>query len=267
MSELSRSKKIIQWIFFRYYEEGARCVAFAREDIEQAVSELGVRRPKNLGDVIYSFRYRTDLPESIQKTAPEGEEWIIRPAGKGHYSFESAPMACIEPNPQLATTKIPDATPGIISRYALTDEQALLAIVRYNRLLDVFTGVACYSLQNHLRTTVPDMGQVETDELYVGVDQRGAQFVLPVEAKGHNENLSVVQIEQDIGVCAHKFPDLICRPVAAQFMKDDVVALFELRETDEGIRVVLEKHYRLVPPDEVSAEDLAAYRNQPLERT
>jgi hypothetical protein len=45
--------------------------------------------------------------------------------------------------------------------------------MRYNRLLDIFTGVACYSLQNHLRTTVPDVGQVETDELYVGVDKNG----------------------------------------------------------------------------------------------
>ncbi len=36
-----------------------------------------------------------------------------------------------------------------------------------------FTGITCYSLQNHLRTSVPDIGQVETDELYVGVDKKG----------------------------------------------------------------------------------------------
>jgi len=41
--------------------------------------------------------------------------------------------------------------------YALGDEQALLAKLRYNRLLDIFTGVVCYSLQNHLRTNVPGM--------------------------------------------------------------------------------------------------------------
>lgn len=65
----------------------------------------------------------------------------------------------------LAETKIPDSTPGIIAKYALNDEQALLAKVRYNRLIDIFTGVACYSLQSHLRTTVPKIGQVETDEI------------------------------------------------------------------------------------------------------
>ena len=68
--------------------------------------------------------------------------------------------------------------------YAFNDEQALLARVRYNRLIDVFLGIACYSLQNHFRTTVSGIGQVETDEVYVGVDKSGAHYVVPVQAKG-----------------------------------------------------------------------------------
>ena len=82
----------------------------------------------------------------------------------------------IAPNKLLAETKIPDATPGVITMYALGDEQALLAKLRYNRLIDIFTGVACYSLQSHLRTTVPNIGQVETDEIYIGIDRRGAHY-------------------------------------------------------------------------------------------
>ena len=80
----------------------------------------------------------------------------------------------------MLATKIPDATPSIVEKYALDDEQALLTKLRYNRLIDIFTGVTCYSLQNHLRTTVPGIGQVETDEIYVGVDKLGRQFVFPV---------------------------------------------------------------------------------------
>ena len=48
----------------------------------------------------------------------------------------------------LAETKIPDATPGIIAKYASTDEQGLLAKLRYNRLLDILTGTTCYSLMH-----------------------------------------------------------------------------------------------------------------------
>jgi hypothetical protein len=54
----------------------------------------------------------------------------------------------------MASTKVPDSTPGVVAKYALSAEQALLAKVRYNRLVDIFTGVACSSLQNHLRTTL-----------------------------------------------------------------------------------------------------------------
>jgi len=85
--------------------------------------------------------------------------------------------------------------------YALGDEQALLARVRYNRLIDIFLGITCYSLQNHLRTSVPDIGQVETDELYVGIDARGCQYVIPVQAKGGSDTLNIVQIEQDMALC------------------------------------------------------------------
>jgi len=171
-------------------------------------------------------------------------------------------MSRIVPNKLLAETKIPDATPGIIAKYAVNDEQGLLAKLRYNRLIDIFAGVTCYSLQNHLRTTVPDMGQIETDELYVGVDQRGAQYVFPVQAKGGSDQLGIVQIEQDFAMCVVKFPNLICRPIAAQFIEDNFIALFAFEEGKDGIAVSAEKHYRLVPPEEMTEDDLQAYRNR-----
>jgi hypothetical protein len=164
----------------------------------------------------------------------------------------------------MCETKVPDSTPGIVARYALSDEQGLLARLRYNRLIDIFTGVTCYSLQNHLRTTVPTMGQVETDELYVGVDRRGAHYVFPVQAKGSQDRLSIVQIEQDYALCIYKFPSLICRPIAAQFMEGDLIALFAFEQDEKGLVISCEKHYRLVPPEEVTGTDLEAYQARPL---
>jgi len=130
------------------------------------------------------------------------------------------------------------------------------------RLVDIFTGVACYSLQNHLRTTVPEMGQVETDEIYLGVDKKGAHYVFPIQAKAGKDRLSVVQIEQDTAVCATKFPLLTCRPVAAQFMQGDVIALFELEQGENTVAIVSERHYKLVPPDQVTEADLQSYRER-----
>lgn len=109
------------------------------------------------------------------------------------------------------------------------------------------------------------MGQVETDEIYIGVDKRGVQFVFPVQAKGGKDKLNVVQIEQDVAVCAEKFPDLLARPLGAQFMSNDVIALFEFENGDEGVGIASERHYKLVPPEDVTKDDLRRYRQRTLD--
>lgn len=264
MADLNRYTQIIERIFRSHYEEGDEEVLFERSEINDAASELGIDIPKNIGDLIYTFRYRMALPESVMSTAPEGREWIIMPAGRARYRFAAVELASIVPTAMLAETKIPDATPGVISMYALNDEQALLAKLRYNRLIDIFTGVACYSLQSHLRSAVPEVGQVETDEVYIGVDRRGAHFIFPVQAKGGKDSLNIVQIAQDFSLCAHKFEQLICRPIGAQFMGPNLIALFEFEKGDKGIAITEEKHYRLVHPDDMTAEELMAYQQRPL---
>jgi hypothetical protein len=262
MGQPNRYARIIERIFLSRYKPGAAKVPFEREDIVSTAETLKIKLPKNLGDIIYSFRYRVALPEAVRARAPKGKEWIIRPAGASKYCFVATTQATITPSAMMAETKVPDSTPGVIGMYALNDEQALLAILRYNRLVDIFTGVACYSLQSHLRTTVPGLGQVETDEIYIGLDKRGAHYVFPVQAKGGNDSLNVVQIEQDIAVCAAKFPSVICRPIAAQFMQDDLIALFELEDGEQGVSISAEKHYRLVPGEDVTEDDLKVYRKR-----
>ena len=256
----SRYSKLLEDIFSGKHQPGMDKIPFAREELVGAAERLQLKLPKNIGDVIYSFRYRAELPEPIRKTAPEGLEWVIRPVGPAKYEFSLAKAARIGANPLLAEIKIPDATPGIISQYSLRDEQGLLARLRYNRLLDVFSGVVCYSLQSHLRTTVPDMGQVETDEIYVGTDKRGAQYVFPVQAKGGDDQVGIVQIEQDFALCASKFPRLICRPVAAQSMEGDLIALFSFDADGQEIAILDEKHYRLVDPGKMTEDDINRYR-------
>jgi len=262
MSDQNRYEQIIEYIFFLHYKDDLREVPFEREDIDLAGKALNIALPKNPGDVLYNFRYRNDLPDKILARAPDGHIWIIRPSGRARYRFVAIIDPQIVPNPMLAEVKVPDATPGIVSLYALTDEQALLAKLRYNRLIDIFTGVTCYSLQNHLRTSVPDMGQVETDELYIGIDQRGAHYVFPVQAKGGKDRQSIVQIEQDFALCAAKFPSLICRPIAAQFMDDNLIALFSFEKEGDRVCVGLEKHYRLVLPDAATDIDWKVYQDR-----
>ena len=256
----NRYAQIIEIIFKRHWRKGTESVTFAREEIEQVASDRNIKLPKNLGDLVYSFRYRSNLPANIASTAKKGCEWIIRPAGRGLYRFDHVPLLDLSPKQGCEIIKVPDATPGLIARYTLGDEQALLARLRYNRLIDVFLGITCYSLQNHLRTTAPDMGQIETDELYVGLDRTGSHYIIPVQAKGGKDRMSRVQIEQDFSMCANRFASLVCRPVGAQFIGTNRIALFEFTQADGRIAIRQERHYQLVEPDALTEEDLARYR-------
>lgn len=84
-----------------------------------------------------------------------------------------------------------------------------------------------------------------------------------MQAKGGNDQLSTVQAKQDIACCAEKFPDLVCRAISAQFMGDSRIAIFELGLEGDGlVRIAEERHYRLVPADEIVASDREIYRRR-----
>lgn len=260
-TETNRYKRLIETIFFDHWSEGLNHFEFVRDEIRQTAEKLGIELPDNVGDIPYSFRYRIPLPEAITQTQTAGLEWIIEGAGRSRYRFRLLPATRIHPRGDLIRIAIPDATPELIRAYKLDDEQALLAIVRYNRLIDTFLGLTTYSLQNHLRTTVKGIGQIEIDELYIGLDRHGCHYVIPVQAKSGKDQIGVVQTTQDIRYVEQRFPGLRCRAIAAQFLGDSVVALFELTLQDEVIRVVEERHYKLVPADKLDPAGLRNYRD------
>jgi hypothetical protein len=163
--------------------QGKGSGAFSREQLISTAAKLDIPVLTNVGDILYSFRYRNPLPEGILKTQPKGKEWVIEGTGRAEYEFRLVPINRIAPNDNLITIKIPDATPEIVESNSLWDEQALLAKVRYKRLIDIFLGVSAYCLQNHLRTTVKGMGQIEIDEVYVGVDRTGYNTSFPFRQK------------------------------------------------------------------------------------
>lgn len=260
MASQNRYQALIDTIFRDRFRKDATRVEFDREDLVTTAAKLRIDLPKNLGDVIYSFRYRANMPKAILEQQPEGQEWVIVGAGRAKYAFVLVPLNRIVPAGDLVTIGIPNATPEIINRYALDDEQALLAIVRYNRLIDIFLGITTFSLQNHLRTTVKNVGQIEIDELYFGIDKYGCHYVIPVQAKGGTDQIGVVQTKQDIAWCAERFPTLRCRPISSQFMSDDRVAMFELGVQDDKVVVVEERHYKLLPADKLDATAISQYR-------
>lgn len=264
---MSRYSGIIESIFHNKYSAGMTRISFSRTEFDQVAAELGLARIKNLGDIVYSFRYRAALPQSIQESAPLGCEWIILGTGTAEYEFRLANNGKVSVSPHRTEIKIPDATPEILKQYAPgTDEQALLTKVRYNRLIDIFTNLTCYSIQNHYRTTVPIVGQVEIDEIYIGVSKNGAHYVLPCQAKSPGDSFGIAQVYQDIELCRYRYPNARCRPIGIQFTSENSMAILELKVTEEdeifSLSITEEKHYKLVPRGNISLSDLQDYLTQ-----
>lgn len=257
-------KPALAKVFQNAYKKGDTEVSFTKEDLEQVLIAEGLD-VKNIPDIIYNARYRGGLADEVMALAPEGAAWIILPTGLSAYKFVLARDAHIKPNPDLAVIKVPDATPELIRMYGQSDEQAALARVRYNRLIDMFLGVAAYSLQNHLRTQLDSIGQLEVDELYVAVGSRGTHYVIPVQAKRGSDKVGPVQTFQDLALCRERFPELIPRAIAVYKMADETVALMEIDIVGGGkewfdVKIVDERHYKLVNRSELTEEDLAKYR-------
>jgi DNA modification methylase len=262
MKNQNRNIPMIEALFHDRYRPGDKEVVFVRDDLERIGKKLRINLPKNLWDVVYSFRHRVALPESIRNTAQEGYEWAIRPKGRGKYAFELAPETLLRPGANLAVTKVPDNTPGVVALYASNEKQSLLSRLRYNDLLTLFTSVLCYSIQNHFRTFVAGVGQLDTDELYVGIDKKGTHYVFPVQARTEKEKLNPMQIEQSFALCASKFPNLVCRPIGAQFASNDRIALFEFELEAGRVQIVSERHYQLAPVSEFTPELLRQYKQR-----
>jgi hypothetical protein len=254
-------KQIIEAVFHRHWKKGKTEFSFERPELLDVCEGLNIPRPKNLGDVIYTFRYRQNLPKSILDTQPKDRAWLILGDGDARYRFRLNKLTHIKPTNGLLVRKIPDATPEIIAGYALSDEQALLAKVRYNRLIDLFLGITAYSLQNHLRTKIPNYGQIEIDELYVGLDSRGAQYIVPVQAKGGTDILGAIQTIQDVTFCQteKRYKNCVPRAVSAQFLADDTIALFETTFDGNEVSIVRERHYKLTESKAISEADLKTY--------
>lgn len=236
-------------IIVRAFEElhtarkSAEQLPFTKSDIERAIRELGLSI-KNVPDIVYTYRSgRSTLPEAILAHG----NWAIVGSGKGKYLFVRLSRSPYVDIPgDIEATAVLDATPQIVLKYQGPDEQGLLARVRYNRLVDIFTSLTTYHLQGHFRTTVSDIGQVEIDDLYIGIDTDGRAFVLPIEAKGESpkDRLGVVQITQMVKFARESFPDLAIRPLGLKVLPDGSYLFLEFNASEDSNLIATKRYKR-----------------------
>lgn len=273
--------QIISAIFERNRKNNATRFEFTRTDLLSTAKQFGIVEvegdektiAKNLGDIVYTYRFRKDFPAAILQAAPKGKMWIITGRGDGRYEFRLITQPSLKADPDLVATKIHDATPEIVRRFELGDEQAVLARIRYNRLVDLFCKCVAYSLQNHLRTKIEGIGQIEIDELYAGTNRSGELFIIPVQVKREKDRLGVSQLMQDLEYCRREHPEMRARALGAQKMEYtegrdsyERIVLFEFEcidaQDDVEIKKIAERHFVLLPHRNITVEDLKVARRR-----
>jgi hypothetical protein len=250
--------KVMTRVFQRRFKAGADEVPFSFDDIREAIAHIRKTAPAykedNPADVKYQFASgRRALPAEIERHGP----WMIDGRGKGLYAFVRIRQgAQIDIPADLVAIPLPDATPEIVAEYAGKDEQGILAKVRYNRMLDIFLGITCYHLQNHWRTTIRGKGQIEIDDLYVGLDTDGRSYVCPIEAKSFGDRLSRAQVFQLVEFAAARYPELTVRPVGVQEQKDGSLVFLEFSagKTPDDVRTKMMRRYELLPMDQIKEQ-------------
>ncbi|MHC4644824.1 MAG: endonuclease [Planctomycetota bacterium] len=247
-SNLTDYEKIIAALFKKKRRGSSKPdrIDFTKDELVETARNLGMQL-RNPPDVVYTFRTRRILPAPILRTG----NWILMPKGKGKFSFVRTTRASfVEIQEGLAHIEILNALPEIVEKYTTKDEQGLLSTIRYNRLIDIFTSITCFHLQSHIRTTITGEGQIEIDDLYVGVDEDAREYVLPTEAKSPDERdkLGWFQIANLVKFAAQCFPNLKCRPIAAKPAGQNLVCLMEFDDNvdHETIAIKNIKVYKLI---------------------
>lgn len=243
------SLKVYDRVILRVFEKlkarygASDRMSFPKEEVEQAITELGVK-VRNPPDVPYTYRTgRSPLPDAILS---DGNWAIDVEKGKSSYVFVKLSRSpYIDIPTDLEATPILDATPQIVLEYTGTDEQALLSRIRYNRLVDIFTGLTAFHLQSHFRTTVAN-SQIEIDDLYIGVNSDGQGFLLPIEAKTAREKLGVTQIAIMVGFAKQRYPALPVIPIGIKLLPDESCIFVEFNAVQNLNEIATRRYKRYV---------------------
>jgi hypothetical protein len=239
---------ILREIVRRNYSEGTQRIEFTKQDIETVADELGIK-VGNAADLVYRMRARTRLPDDILDLGFT----VLRGVGRGRYVLEVGGEAVVRV-PEHEVLDHNDQTPLPVRRLLPEDlvdldEQGLLTMVGYSKLLDHFTGLTVYRLRSHVRKSVPNVGQAELDEIDVGVALRDDDIpvVFPLEAKAADEVINRVQVATAVAYCQTYFPGHEIRPIVIKLTYDGVLHFLEFRATTAlaGLRVVHSRGYRL----------------------
>jgi hypothetical protein len=247
-------------IFQRKYQDGDEIVEFTLDEVRETAERLDIKI-RNPSDLIYRMKSRTKLPSEILDKGFK----IIKIVKKGVYQFQLGESTIVDLTRENVF-QIQDTTPVAVRRFleeklSEIDEQGLLTIIHYCDLLSHFTGLKIYRLKSHVRKSIVNIGQVEVDEVDIGIglDSLETPIIFPIEAKSASDPLNWTQIANQVNFSKQLFLNYVIRPIGIKVDYDSLLHIIEFTPEMEANKIKIKNSatYNLI----LSEEQINAIRS------
>lgn len=142
----------------------------------------------------------------------------------------------VAPNRLSKRQAVPNLLPRIVEEYISDERQFLLSQLRYNRLLDLYSGMVCFPVYSTSRLA---------DEIFVGIDQMERPHVFLVQASTGNRPLRISHVKSCFDSFVTEYQSALIRSIVLQVVTLNILALLEF-QVERTARLVGEKHYQIV---------------------
>jgi len=247
-------------IFQRKYQDGDEIVEFTLDEVRETAERLDIKI-RNPSDLIYRMKSRTKLPSEMLDKGFK----IIKIVKKGVYQFQLGESTIVDLTRENVF-QIQDTTPVAVRRFleeklSEIDEQGLLTIIHYCDLLSHFTGLKIYRLKSHVRKSIVNIGQVEVDEVDIGIglDSLETPIIFPIEAKSASDPLNWTQIANQVNFSKQLFLNYVIRPIGIKVDYDSLLHIIEFTPEMEANKIKIKNSatYNLI----LSEEQINAIRS------
>lgn len=213
----AKAKFFIDYLMKNSFVDSLTPISFERTDILDVCKNEFGEAPKNLGDIVYSLRYRLDYLSNYDYLLEKDYTWTLLSTGIGQY--ELAPLKKLRlPNLESENVLyVDDQTPAHIHKLRPLNDQSLLMKVIQNGILNEFLQDDLMFLQAHHKVNLNNWGQAEIDGILAS---NNSSHLYLIEVKGYTEVIGWPQMIQLKMYAQQNHPDVLFTPVFIQSHRD-----------------------------------------------
>ena len=230
----AKAKFFVDYLMKNNFINSLTPISFERTDILEICAKEFGKAPKNLGDIIYSLRYRLDYLSTYDYLLEKDYTWTLLSTGIGKYELSPLKKLRIPSLESEDIIYIKDNTPKHIHELRPLNDQSLLMKIIQNDILNEFLQDDLVFLQAHHKVNLQNWGQAEIDGILAS---NYSPHLYLVEVKGYTEVIAWPQMIQLKMYAQQNHSDTPFTPLFIQSHKDWSFSVVQFDYTNSFPRV------------------------------